>query len=190
MSTKKIKKKSKETARYIPLTDIKTINDDFLTEINNVRVKLSGCDDANLINAFNEVLVNGYKAAIELMAIEHKADYDIKFSKIEARASEITPWRRSWLWRLLGRPVTNRAQDIIEDRAELDADKVHTAAEKAIEDERKKLDVDYKRLSKRELKRHLKKQLKAAIRKADETPTNEAFEEPTEPDPPPPLRKL
>lgn len=181
MSAKRIKRKSKQTARYVPLDDIKTIDDAFLNEINNVRMKLSGCDDEKLINAFNEVLVNGYKAAIELKAIEREVDYDIKFAEIEARATELRPWRRCWLWRLLFRPLTNRAQDIIEERAELNADKEHGAAEKAIEDERKKLSQDSVKIkSKRKLRRELKKQIKAVIKKADETPTNEVFDEPSD----------
>ncbi len=186
MSTKRIKSKSKQTARYIPLEDIKTIDDAFLNEINNVRIKLSGCDDENFINAFSEVLRNGYKAAIELKALEREVDYDIKFAEIEARADELRPVRRCWLWRLLFRPLTNRAQDIIEERAEFDADKAHEAAEKAIKDEREKLLQDSVEIkSKRELRRELKKQLKAAIKKADETPTNEAFDEPAAPTPAP-----
>jgi len=184
--SKRIKKKSKQTAQYIPLADIEKIDDDFLNEITKVRTRLSGCDDDKLIGAFNETLMNGYKAAIELKVLEREVDYDNKFSEIEARAGEFRAWRRCWLWRLIFRPVTNRAQDIIEARAEIDADKEHTAVEKQIEDERKRLLQDsVPIISKHELKRQLKKQLKAALKKADETPTNEAFDEP----PAPPMEK-
>ena len=179
---KKIKKKKKLEARYIPLKDIKDINDTFLNEINAVRGRLAGCNDKELINEFYTVILSGYKAAIELKTLECIVDYDIKFAKIEARAAELSPWRRCWLWRLLLRPLTNRAQDIIEERAELDADAVHTAAETAIEIDRKKLYPDSKeKLSKRELRRKLKKQLKAAIKKADEISIDDAFREPAEP---------
>lgn len=175
MSAKRIKRKSKQTAQYIPLEDIKIIDDAFLTEINNVRMKLSGCDDEKLINAFNEVLVNGYKAAIELKALEREVDYNIKFAEIEAREREQKPWRRGWWWRLIFQPLTNRAQDIIERRAELEADIVLSAEERVIEIERNSFISDSgKKLSKRELKQKLKE----AIKKADETETNEAFDEP------------
>lgn len=176
MSAKRIKRKSKQTAQYIPLEDIKTIDDAFLTEINNVRMKLSGCDDEKLINAFNEVLVNGYKAAIELKALEREVDYNIKFAKIEAREREQTPWRRGWWWRLIFRPVTNRPQDIIEERAELDAERVHGELEKQLDDDWEQLFPKKEKLSKRELRRQAKKQLKAAIKAADNTETNEAFD--------------
>lgn len=184
MSAKRIKKKNKQAAQYIPLEDIKAIDDVFLNEINNVRIKLSGCDDEKLINAFNEVLVNGYKAAIELKALEREVDYDTKFSEIEARAYELRPVRRRhWYW--LFRTFPNRAQAIIEERAELDADKEHTAAEKLLDDDWEQLYPDEGKLSKRELRRELKKKLKAAIKKADKTETNEAFDEPADTAPAP-----
>lgn len=172
----RIRKRKRLTARYIPLEDIKAIEDDYLKEINAVRSRLAGCSDKELINAFYKVLINGYNAAIELKAIERAVDYDIKFAEIEARAAELRPWRRCWLWRLLFRPLTNRAQDIIEERAELDANISHTADEKKLAEDWKQLDSD--KLSKRELKKLARKQIKEAIKKADETPTNEAFDEP------------
>ena len=137
-----------------------------------------------LINAFNEVLVNGYKAAIELKALEREVDYDTKFSEIEARAYELRPVRRRhWYWLLCTFP--NRAQAIIEKRAELDADKEHTAAEKKLDDDWEQLYPDGGKLSKRELRRELKKKLKAAIKNADKTETNEAFDEPADTAPAP-----
>lgn len=179
MSAKKIKKKSKQTARYIPLTEIKAINEVFLNEINNVRTKLSGCDDEKLINTFNEVLLNGYNAAIELKAIECGVDYDIKFAAIDARAAEETPWRRSWWWRLIFQPLTNRAQDIIEKRAELNADIAHTAAEKEIENDCNKLPSENaEQSSKCKLKRQMRKKLKKVIEAADNADVQEVFSEP------------
>ncbi len=179
MSAKKIKKKSKQTARYIPLTEIKAINEVFLNEINNVRMKLSGCDDEKLINTFNEVLLNGYRAAIELKAIECEVDYDIKFAAIDARAAEETPWRRGWWWRLLFKPLTNRAQDIIEKRAELKANIAHTAAEKEIENDcNKLLSENDEQQSNRKLKRQMREKLKKVIETADNADVQEVFNEP------------
>lgn len=179
MSAKRIKRKSKQTARYIPLDDIKTIDDVFLNEINNVRMKLSGCDDEKLINAFNEVLVNGYKAAIELKALEREVDYDIKFAEIKAREDELKPVRHRRVWWLLFRRLTNRAQDIIEERAELDAHVIHTAAEKQIDEDWKRLFPDSEvKLSKREIKRLVREKLKAVIEQADKMETNEVLNAP------------
>lgn len=174
----RIKKRMKRAARYIPLEDIKKIDDDYINEINKVRRSLAGCTDKELVNSFYKTLINGYNAAIELKTLERATDYDIIYAEIEARSDNIRPVRRSWGWRLLFRRLTNRAQDIIEERAELDADVIHTAAEKQLDEGWKQLDSD--NLSKRELKKLAHKKIKEAIRQADETPTNEAFDEPSD----------
>ena len=80
-----------------------------------------------------------YDFELEELSQMRKVDYDKRQAEIKAKAAEETPWRRGWWWRLLFKPLTNRAQDIIENRAELEADTAHTAAEKQIEDDRKML---------------------------------------------------
>ncbi len=85
-----------------------------------------------------ETLSRKYDFELEELSQMRKVDYDKRQAEIKAKAAEETPWRRGWWWRLLFKPLTNRAQDIIENRAELEADTAHTAAEKQIEDDRKK----------------------------------------------------
>lgn len=127
-----------------------------------------------------DTLSEKYDFELDELSKLRKVDYDIKLAEIEQREHNIKPWRRCWLWKLLFRPLTNRAQDIIEERAELDANIEHRKAEKAIEDERKKLPVpdSNKKPSKRKLKRIMKNKLKAVIEKADTADMNEAFNEP------------
>ncbi|MDE6505621.1 MAG: hypothetical protein K2L42_07120 [Clostridia bacterium] len=173
------KKRKKYNIKYLPLEDIKDIDDKFLTEIENVKRRLTGVSDMDVINAFYDVISNGYAAAIELRAREREVDYDIKLAEIEARTLELKPWRGGW-WRRLFffLPLTNRAQDIIEERAGLDADIIHTAAEKKIdEDEKKYFPETEKTLTRRELKRLMHEKLRATVDEADKTNTNEVFEE-------------
>lgn len=174
----RIKKKKKLSARYLPLDDIKQIDNDFLSELESVKNRLGFIKDEAVIKAFHEVLLSAYKAAIEIRTLEREVDYDIKFAEIEERRRALKPWRRCWLWRLLFQPLTNRAQDIIEERAELDADKIHKEAEKKLVSDRKELLSDrFEKLSERELKRLLRDELKATIERADNMTTNEAFYE-------------
>lgn len=130
---------------------------------------------ANQIEKECETLSRKYDFELEELSKRRKLEYDKQQAEIEAREREQTPWRRGWWWRLIFRPVTNRAQDIIEERAELEADIILSAEERVIEIERDSFISDRgKKLSKRELKQKLKE----AIKKADETETNEAFDEP------------
>lgn len=174
----RIKKRYNRGERYLPLNDIKEINAEFLDELERVKKRLGFVKDKELSNAFQQVLLAAYSAAIEVRTCEREVDYDIKFAEIEARKQELKPWRRCWLWRLLFRPLTNRAQDIIEERAELNADVVHTAAEKEIVAERNKQPETVKTPSKRKLRRELRKELQKIIEKADSADLNEAFTEP------------
>lgn len=130
---------------------------------------------ANQIEKECETLSRKYDFELEELSKRRKLEYDKQQAEIKAQADEQTPWRRGWWWRLIFRPVTNRAQDIIEERAALEADIILSAEERVIEIERNSFISDSgKKLSKRELKQKLKE----AIKKADETETNEAFDEP------------
>lgn len=80
-----------------------------------------------------------YDFELEELSQMRKVDYDKRQAEINARAAEETPWRRGWWWRLIFQPLTNRAQDIIEKRAELKANIAHTAVENEIENDCKKL---------------------------------------------------
>ncbi len=175
----RIKKRSNRAIRYLSIEDIKKIDDDFLTEMENVKRRLSNVKDPDIIKAFQQVLLSAYNAAIELKTLESEVDYAIKVSAIDARAAEETPWRRGWWWRLLFKPLTNRAQDIIEKRAELKANIAHTAAEKEIENDYNKLSSENdEQQSKRKLKRQMREKLKKVIETADNADVQEAFNEP------------
>lgn len=132
---------------------------------------------ANQIELEEETLSRKYKFELEELSKRRKLDYDKQQAEIEAQADEQTPWRRGWWWRLIFQPLTNRAQDIIEERAELEADIALTAEERITEIERNSFITDSGKLSKRELK----KQLKAAIKQADNTDLQEALTESQEP---------
>lgn len=182
-----MRKRNKRQGKYIPLADIEKIDTAYLDELERVKQRLGYVKDKDIINAFYVTLLNSYNSAIDLQTLVREVDYDIKLAEIKERKHNEKPFRRCWLWRLLFRPLTNRAQDIIEERAELNADIAHTQAEKSIEDDRKKLppsqDEQAGATSKRKLKRAMKKKLKAVIRAADETATSEAFNEPPQPQP-------
>ncbi len=175
----RIKKRSNRAIRYLSIEDIKKIDDDFLTEMENVKRRLSNVKDPDIIKAFQQVLLSAYNAAIELKTLESEVDYAIKVSAIDARAAEETPWRRGWWWRLLFKPLTNRAQDIIEKRAEFNANIAYTAAEKEIENDcNKLLSENDEQQSKRKLKRQMREKLKKVIETADNADVQEAFNEP------------
>lgn len=179
----RIKKRNKHSERYLPLDDIKKIDDEFLSEMENVKRRLSNVKDPDIIKAFQQVLLSAYNATIEVKTLEREVDYEIKFAQIKARRQEIKPWRRGWWWRLIFQPLTNRAQDIIEERAELDADIRHTALENEIDNDRKQLqpEEDEEKPSKRKLKRAMRDKLKKVIETADNADVNEVLNEPKPP---------
>lgn len=177
----RIKKGKKTQGQCLPLGDIEKINTVYLDELERVKTRLSYVRDPELINAFFNVLLNSYNATIDLKTFEREVDYEIKLAKIRERERNIKPWRRCWLWRLIFRPVTNRAQDIIEERAKLEAEIEQTAEEKEIEDKRKNLPADEpsKGKLKRQMRSEAKAKLKETIRQADKADVREAFDEPS-----------
>lgn len=144
------------------------------------QVKTSANLSENQIEIECDTLSRKYKFELEELSKLRKVDYDIQQAKIKAKEKEQTPWRRSWWWRLIFQPLTNRAQDIIEQRAELEADIIHSNDEKAIEFiQSKQLPPDdYKAPTKRELKKQIRKELKKVIKQADNADVREAFAEP------------
>lgn len=139
------------------------------------QVKSSLNLSANQIEKECETLSRKYDFDLEELSKIGKIEYDKRQAAIKAKAAEETPFRRCWLWRLLLRPLTNRAQDIIEERAQLDADKIHSAAEKQLDDDYEKLEQEYNR---KPTKRDLRQKLEAAIEAADKADVREAFDEP------------
>lgn len=169
----KIKKQKKPDVRYIPLDELHALNDIFLTELEGVKKRLGVIRDADVIKEFHAVLLEAYKAAIAIKTLECEVDYEIKVAEIEARKAELKPIRRK---RLIFRPYTNRAQDIIEERAELDAEHIHGEAEKQNDAERERLFPEKeKKPSKREIRRKAREKLDEIIKEADK---ETSFEEP------------
>lgn len=170
----KIKKKAKS---YLPLEDLKKINSDYLDELENVKKRLNFVRDKEISEAFQKVILSSYSGEIELRTCEREVDYEIRKAEIEERWRVLKPFRRGWWWRLLLRPLTNRAQDIIEERAQIDADIIHSAAEKQIDEDYKKLNQDDEQ---KPTKRDLRQKLKAAIEAADNADVRQAFDEPAD----------
>ena len=174
-----IKKEKKSDLRYIPLDELHALNDIFLIELEGVKQRLNVIRDFDVIKEFQAVILEAYKAAIDIKARECEVDYAIKCAEIKARAEELKPIRRKrWVFR----PFTNRAQDIIEERAELEAERIHGAAEKLLDVERELLfpGKEKKRLKRKERNREeaqeqleenrkqAEKKLEEILRKADE----------------------
>lgn len=166
----KNKKISGRECLRISLADVHEINSAFLDEMERVKARLNTIKDAKIIEAFHGVILGAYNTAIDLRVLEREVDYDVKYAEINERRRALKPWRRCWLWRLLFQATTNRAQDIIEARAEIEADNIHTAEEKAIEIGRKAL--------KTEKSKKACDELEAVIKRADNAETNEVFTEP------------
>ncbi len=134
------------------------------------------------INRECEVLLEKYNFEIEELSAMRKVDYEIRLAEIEARRDELKPWRRSWWCRLLFLPLTNRAQDIIDESAELEAERIHGDVEKKLDAERELLfpGKEKKRLKRKERNREeaqeqleenrkqAEKKLEEILRKADE----------------------
>lgn len=108
-----------------------------------------------------EVLLGAYNLEVEQLNDLRYAEYATRKARADAKDDEQIPWRKCWLRRLLFLPVTNRAQDIIEEEAALEADKLFTSEEKKLDELASKLYGENKKpLSKRRRKKALKKYLK------------------------------
>lgn len=187
-------RKSNKTL-YLSNEDIEKLNARYETLYKDV--KNSTNLSTEQISAECETLLNKYYFEIEELSAYREAEYKKRQAQIEAKNDEQIPWRKCWLRRLLFLPVTNRAQDIIEEEAALEADKLFTSEEKKLDELASKLYGENKKpLSKRRRKRVLKKYLKykrllnlneeaaierfeAALDKARENAP--PFTEPTEP---------
>lgn len=147
------------------------------------QIKNSSNLSAKQIEIECETLSRKYEFELEELSELRKVDYEIRLAKIKARASELKPVRRKrWIFR----PFTNRAQNIIEERAELDAEQIHSEAEQLNDAERERLFPENdKKQKKHEFKRKAKKEFKSAITAADNADVQEILNEPPEP----PIRK-
>ncbi len=170
---KKSEKSKPKQPLYALNEDIEKLHERYEQLFKQVKSSLNL--SANQIKKECETLSRKYDFDLEELSKIGKIEYDKRQAAIKAKAAEETPFRRCWLWRLLLRPLTNRAQDIIEERAQLDADKIHSAAEKQLDDDYEKLEQEYNR---KPTKRDLRQKLEAAIEAADKADVREAFDEP------------
>lgn len=175
-------KKSEKSKPKLPLyalnEDIEKLHERYEQLFKQVKSSLNL--SANQIEKECETLSRKYDFDLEELSKIGKIEYDKRQAAIKAKAAEETPWRRGWWWRLLlFFPLTNRAQDIIEERAALKADIGFTAEEKQLESERKKLPQDNEQKpSVHKLKRIMRKELKKIIERADNVDVQEVFTEP------------
>ena len=177
LKTGKEKSFLKVSELYVLNEDIEKLHERYEQLFKQVKTSLNLSETQ--IQKECETLSLKYDFEIKELSKMRKVDYDKRQAEIKAREAEERPWRRCWLWRLLFMPLTNRAQDIIEERAELDADVAHSAAEKQLDEDWRKFFPDTeKKLTKRERRRLIREKLQEVIKQADEKPTNEAFDEP------------
>lgn len=154
----KHKPKHNQIDLYLSDEDIERLNARY--DVLYKQVKTSDSFSEDQINRACEILLKKYNFEIEELSAEREPEYWTRQAKIAAKNKEQIPWRRSWLWRLIFHPTTNRAQDIIEERAALEADARFTAEEKILNDQEDELYGDDVQLSQRKRKRLMKKYLK------------------------------
>ena len=108
-----------------------------------------------------DVLSRKYDFEVEKLSRKRKKEYLEEQAKIDADDAEQIPWRRGWWWKLIFQPLTNRAQDIIELQAALDAEEKFAPLEKDLDAKAEKLYAGTgKKLSQRKRQRLMKKYLK------------------------------
>ena len=147
--------KRKTNGMYLLSSDIEKLNERY--SILYKKIKTDTYLPPIAVNKECEVLLEKYNFEIDELNALRKVEYETQRAKVEARNQEETPWRRCWLWRLLLKPVTNRAQDIIEEEAAQNADERFTPKEKELVRRIFKLyDIDLKGLSLRKRKKLLK----------------------------------
>lgn len=200
-----MKRKKRKNGYYLLTSDIEELEQRYSKLYHQIQAAYETNDNTKAkLTRTCEVLLGAYNIEVEQLNDLRYAEYAKRKARAEAKNDEQIPWRKCWIRRLLFLPVTNRAQDIIEKEAELEADKLFTSEEKKLDELASKLyGENGKKLSKRRRKKALKKYLKykrllnlneetaierfeAALDKASENVP--PFTEPTEP-PAPPARK-
>lgn len=197
--------KRKKNDYYLLTTDIEELHQRYSKLYKQIAIDFENKDiTEQQLKRSCEVLLGAYNIEVEQLNDLRYAEYAKRKARAEAKNDEQIPWRKCWIRRLLFLPVTNRAQDIIEEEAELEADKLFTSEEKKLDELASKLYGENKKpLSKRRRKKALKKYLKyKRLLNLNEEAAIERFEaaldiasenvppftEPAEP-PAPPVRK-
>ena len=172
---------------FILTDDIEKLNDRYI-ELHR-KIKNATEISPQHTDRMAEVLLEKYNFEIKELSLARKKEYYTQQAETEARNEEQTPWRRGWWWRLIFQPLTNRAQDIIEERAALEAEELFTNSENELEAQAKTVYGDnVKALSKRKRKKALKQFLKYKLllegepAKPEEPKNNVAPENVAEPD--------
>ena len=157
-----MKRKKRKNGYYLLTSDIEELQDRYAKLYHRVQDDYLRNDATkNQLTKTCEVILGAYNLEVEQLNDLRYAEYTKRKARADAKDAEQIPWRRCWLWRLLFRPVTNRAQDIIEEEAELEADQLFTSEEKKLDELAGKLyGENEKPLSERRRKRALKKYLK------------------------------
>ncbi len=151
--------KLKKADLYILNKDIEKLHERYEQLFKQVKNSLN-LSEEQIANEC-ETLSRKYYFELEELSKMRKLEYVKQQAEIEAREDEQTPWRRGWWWRLIFKPLTNRAQDIIERRAELEAQQEFAPIEKELDKLAERLYVGTgKKLSKRKRQRLMKKYLK------------------------------
>lgn len=197
----KHKKNQEQIKLYLLRSDIKELNAEYSQLYKDVK------NDPNYsteqIQRSCEILLQKYNFDIEELSAFRETEYLKRKAETEAKNAEQIPWRRGWWWRLIFQPLTNRAQDIIEEQAKLDAEALFAPIEKKLDERAEKLYVGTgKKLSRRKRQRLMNKYLKlrdklissnvrssdAALDAESSSPTNSATSEastaPATPEPP------
>ncbi len=144
---------------FILTEDIEKLNDRYI-ELHR-KIKNATEISETHSNRMAEVLLEKYNFEIKELSLARKKEYYTQQAETEARNKEQTPWRRGWWWRLIFQTLTNRAQDIIEERAALEAEELFTNSENELDARAKTVYGDnVKTLSKRKRKKALKQFLK------------------------------
>lgn len=151
--------KRRQNEMYILDTDIEALNVRFEELYRQVKNSPNLSEEQCLREC--EILRKKYDFEIEELCKLRKIEYETQQARIKARERAETPWRRCWLWKLLFQPLTNRAQNIIEEEAELNAEEFFAPMEEELEARAEQLyNANGKNLSRRKFKRIFKKYLK------------------------------
>ena len=144
---------------YLLDTDIERLNERYAVLFKQINTN-PDLPDEQRYNA-GAVLIRKYNFEVNELSKMREKEYLTEQAKIEADDAEQIPWRRGWWRKLIFQPTTNRAQDIIERRAELEAAAQFAPMEKELDDRADKLYAGSgKVLSKRKRQRLMKKYLK------------------------------
>lgn len=151
--------KRKKSKLYLSTDDIDKLNERYAALFK----KIGNDTDLSATQSENEraYLTEKYDLEIQMLSDLRETEYLEQQAKINAKYDEEAPWRRGWWWRLIFQPLTNRAQDIIEERAALDAEERFAPLEQELEERAKKLfGENLCELSERKRRRLMKKYLK------------------------------